>query len=48
MMIDLKKLCEVNGLNFDVCNVANVLGISVDNDICASKMKRWVERKKGE
>lgn len=32
----------------DVCNVTNVLGISIDNDICASKMKRWVERKKGE
>jgi NTP pyrophosphatase (non-canonical NTP hydrolase) len=32
----------------DVCNAANVLGISVDNDICAYKMKRWVERKKGE
>ena len=32
----------------DVCNVANVMGISIDHDICASKMKRWVERTKGE
>lgn len=32
----------------DICNVANVMGISIDHDICAYKMKRWVERKKGE
>lgn len=28
----------------DVCNAANVIGISVDHDICKSKMQRWADR----
>lgn len=28
----------------DVCNAANVIGISVDHDICKAKMQRWADR----
>ena len=28
----------------DVCNVANVMGISADHDICKAKMQRWANR----